>query len=48
MIIGADVYFCVKRGFLCVVMGFYARSVWGFEAIVRVLLEVWLGFQLLS
>ena len=28
-------------------MGFYTRSVWGFEAIARVLLDVWLGFQLL-
>ena len=38
----------VKEDFLCVVMRFYARFVWGFEAIARVLLDVWLVFPLLS
>ena len=37
-------FLIVKEDFLCVVRGFYARFVCGFEAIARVLLEVWLGF----
>ena len=41
-------FLIVKEDFLCVVMWFCARFVWGFRAIARVLLDVWLVFPLLS